>query len=146
MEHTRSSRDCISQKGFLVYDAATNDFELVPLERPRFLELGQEELDGGELESLKGHFVDVTWTEYAGGREQLEKDLKEAGARAWKLIEKKERKYEAKDSMDPAAPPAEAVREFLQERRKDILRKKLKPKKVLRLALELLQEAGEEDE
>lgn len=141
LEHTRSDVEEVD-KGFLVYDAEENDFELVPLGRSRFLDLKQKDLG---LSGVRGHFVKAEFKEYPGGREGLEKAIKEAGARAWKVLERKEKAYVAKAEADVTLPPAQAWEEFMEKRKKEVRGAGLNWKKIVRLGRELLQEVGEDE-
>lgn len=144
LEHSRSNRDEVTKKGFIVYDADVNTFKIVPLKRPRFVTLTQEQLDAEDFSRAVDNFVDVTWSGFAGGKDRLEECLKEAGAKAWKLLERSVRHQEVRETIDPTASPAEAWKNFMASRKKDVRSRGLNWKKIVRLGLEALQKAGED--
>ena len=82
LQHTRTDmrKAGSTGKGFLVYDTDKLTTTFVPLGRPEFILLTQKEVDSGDAD-VEGHFVDVVFEDYPGGKEELEKDLLEAGAR-----------------------------------------------------------------
>ena len=59
LEHTRG--DGGSDKGFLVYDTKKKTVHLVPLKRPRFVQLTQSMIDDRELDIVEGNFVDFLY-------------------------------------------------------------------------------------
>lgn len=144
LEFTRATKDDVSDKGFLVYDSATNSFEAVPLARPKFVAIGQAELDAGDFSICPGNFVDVGWDHYPGGAVKLGQDLQAVGARAWKLMQKRKIVSSGRQEVNPSTPPAQALAAYLETKSEEMKALGLSPKRILKLGLEKLQEASEE--
>jgi DNA repair exonuclease SbcCD nuclease subunit len=146
LEHTRASKDARGQKGFLVYDVSEKSFEMVPLVRPRFVELYESDLDDEGLKLAAGNFVDVTWSDYPGGREAIEKALQEAGARGWKVSKVKAERESLRAGVDPGTPPKQAFLSWLEAKGDVLEGLGLDARGVRRAGLEVLKEASEEGE
>lgn len=139
MEFTRSDKDLLNDKGFLVYDAESNTWELVPLKRPLFVTIDQDMLDnGGAGEAAVGNFVDVKWEHYDGGAEALEKDCMEAGARGVKLlnVSKKRTSKAIRLDIDPTLDSKTVLQRYLKHRASEDAT--ITPKELLPLGLDLL--------
>lgn len=144
LQHVRGEA---RRKGFLVYDVEDRSFERVFLERPRFVSIEAEEFCGLGEEGdhfVRGNFVDVVCDKE--NEEHVAGLLKEAGARAWKFVRpRKEKAASGRLAIDASTSPRVALKRFLKSRREEIEGLGLDRSELLRVGLEALQEASEED-
>ncbi len=145
LEHTRSDR-YPKRKGFLVYDTETKRETLVPLNRPRFLQYTQEELDHNPIKTwdIEGHFVDVLLER--GSSEDVERELAKGGARGWRVVHvdtSKTHEDAPRIDVDLSLSPEVILKRYLSHKAEDIERLGLDRRKLLSRGLELLYKAGE---
>lgn len=145
LEHVRGTVD--AKKGFLVYDVEERSFAMVPLDRPRFVTLGWDDLARGDLRAVEGNFVDATWKDYPGGEAALASALREAGAAGVRLVRLRgvSERSKLRAPLDPRTPPVKALRRFLKKRGEEMEVLGVDFEDALRIGKEILSEASEEE-
>jgi len=126
--------------GFLIYDDVADTVEVVPTKAPRFVQLGQADLDKGDLREAAGNFCDVTYHEYRGGPDALRKLLTDAGALGVNLLPAAKPEKARAGSARVGTSPDKLLRRYVKAKtgRHD--------KELLRLGRELLTEATQNEE
>lgn len=141
LEHVRGQREPGDIKGFLEYDFNAKTFKRIPIVRPRFVLVTQDDLDKGNLKHCKGNFVDVEWIDYAGGSKAVEEAVRSAGAKGIKATQIKPPRSAVKVRMKlpSTLDPNAVLRKYMDHKRKEL--QGMNPKKLLRLGRELMQQA-----
>lgn len=142
LECTRSDRTAATEeadKGFLVYDTADDSVSLVPLTRPHFVRMVEEELDSGTAweEKADGNYVDLIYEDI--DPRVAEAQLIDAGAEGVKLIPVARPKA-AKNRLevDASLDASTLLDRYLEYRSEDIGAKNLVRERLHRLGVTLL--------
>lgn len=120
MEFVRGDGVPGQDKGFLVYDTETGEHELVPLRRPRFVTLSQEDLADDDFDvagHVRGNYVDVHYDEMPVAWAEVEALLVKYGAEGVKACPRpKQVADKARLRVDPHADQRALIEKYLDYR------------------------------
>ena len=143
LEHVRGEDG--QDKGFLVYDTSTCAFDLVKLDRPRFVKLTQTMLDTVDPFEwpVSGNYVDVHYEELPVSWEETEKFLWRLGASGVRPVPlaSKHAPKTARLAVDPTLDTKTVLTRYVEHRKEDT--KGIDPAELLRLGLDLFDRAQE---
>jgi len=143
-EHSRSSRNTVNKRGFLVYSFKNKKPLLVPLKRPRFVTILESEWMLYH-EPWEGNFVDIVM-DRGGDPDFYKSELLACGARGVKIVAPpaKAVEHETRLNVDPSLDPNEVVDRYVDYQQEDIKEHHLDAAELKRLGRELLTRAQEE--